>query len=120
MSRANRQQHRFPGSIHFSLRIYGAVIASFSGMAFAAAVLAFIGFAPTYFLKAWYGTPALPAVVHVHGLLMTWWLVLLIVQTSSVAARRTDLRSQLTTEERSSHQVKDETVAPHQDSSRER
>ena len=63
----------------------------FAGLAVTAAALAFVGFAPTYFLKGWFGTPALPTVVHVHGLLMTSWFVLLIVQTSLVAARRTDL-----------------------------
>ena len=63
----------------------------FTGLAVTAAALALVGFAPTYFLKGWFGTPALPTVVHVHGLLMTSWFVLLIVQTSLVAARRTDL-----------------------------
>jgi len=63
----------------------------FTGLAVTTAALAFVGFAPTYFLKGWFGTPALPTVVHVHGLLMTLWFVLLIVQTSLVAARRTDL-----------------------------
>ena len=63
----------------------------FTGLAATAAALAFVGFAPTYFLKRWFGTPPVPTVVHVHGLLMTSWFVLLIVQTSLVAARRTDL-----------------------------
>ena len=63
----------------------------FTGLAVTAAALAFVGFAPTYFLKGWFGTAALPRVVHLHGLLMTSWFVLLIVQTSLVAARRTAL-----------------------------
>jgi len=63
----------------------------FTGLAATAAALAFVGFAPTYFMKGWFGAPALPTIVHVHGLLMTSWFVLLIVQTSLVAARRTDL-----------------------------
>ena len=67
----------------------------FTGLAVTAAVLAFAGFAPTYFLKGWFGAPALPTVVHVHGLLMTSWFVLLLVQTSLVAARRTDLHRRL-------------------------
>jgi len=63
----------------------------FTGLAIAAAVLAFVGFAPTYFLKGWFGTAALPTVIHLHGLVMTSWFVLLLVQTSLVMARRTDL-----------------------------
>src|SRR6201988_5119193 len=63
----------------------------FTGLSVTAAALAFVGFAPTYFLKGWFGTSALPMVVHVHGVLMTSWFVLLIVQTSLVAARRTDV-----------------------------
>lgn len=63
----------------------------FTGLAVTAAALAFVGFAPTYFLKGWFGAAALPTVVHLHGLVMTSWFVLLIVQTSLVAARRTDL-----------------------------
>jgi hypothetical protein len=42
--------------------------------AWAAAVtvlIAFGGFARTYYLKLAFGTPPLPAILHVHGLLMT-------------------------------------------------
>jgi hypothetical protein len=67
----------------------------FIGLAFAATLLIFVGFAPTYFLKSWYQTPALPAVLHVHALLMTSWVVLFITQVSLVAARRTDLHRRL-------------------------
>jgi MFS family permease len=67
----------------------------FTGMAIAAAVSAFVGFYPTYYLKPFYGTPALPPLVHLHGILFTGWIILLITQTSLVAIRRTDLHRRL-------------------------
>jgi hypothetical protein len=66
----------------------------FSGIAVAAAVAIFVGFAPTYFLKA-FGTPALSPLLHAHGFAFTSWIALLIVQTLLVAARRTDLHRSL-------------------------
>jgi hypothetical protein len=48
------------------------------------------GFARTYYLKGFFGTPTLPSLlVHLHGLVMTTWVVLFITQVSLVAARRT-------------------------------
>jgi hypothetical protein len=39
--------------------------------------LVFAGFARTYYLKGYFGTPALPSLlVHVHGLVMTAWVLL--------------------------------------------
>jgi hypothetical protein len=48
------------------------------------------GFARTYYLKGFFGTPTLPSLlVHLHGLVMTTWVVLFITQVSLVATRRT-------------------------------
>jgi hypothetical protein len=66
----------------------------FSGIAVAAAVAVFAGFAPTYFLKA-DGTPALSSLLHVHGFAFTSWIALLLVQTRLVAVKRTDLHQRL-------------------------
>ena len=55
------------------------------------ALAIFIGFAPTYYLKAAFGTPTLAPLYHVHGFLFTCWMLLLIVQPALVAARRTPL-----------------------------
>ena len=49
----------------------------------------FVGFSRSYYLKELYGTPALPTLFHVHGLLFTSWMPLLVVQTGLVATRRT-------------------------------
>ena len=54
------------------------------------------GFARTYYLKGFFATPALPStIVHVHGIVMTAWVMLFIVQVTLVAKRRTKLHQQL-------------------------
>jgi hypothetical protein len=50
-----------------------------------------IGFAPTYYLKAAYGTPPLSPLYHLHGALFSLWMVLIIAQPALAAARRLDL-----------------------------
>jgi FtsH-binding integral membrane protein len=67
----------------------------FTGMALTVALIAFVGFAPTYYLRSLYGAPPLPTLVHVHGLLSSTWVLLFVVQTSLVAAHRTDLHRRL-------------------------
>lgn len=54
------------------------------------------GFARTYYLKGLFGTPALPGLlVHFHGIVMTSWVVLFVVQVSLVASRRTRIHQRL-------------------------
>lgn len=67
----------------------------FTGMAAAAALTIFAGFAQTYYLKGIFGTPPLSALLHVHGFLFTTWILLFVTQTSLVAARRTDIHRRL-------------------------
>lgn len=59
------------------------------------AAVVFVGFAPTYYLKPAFGTPALAPLYHVHGLLFTCWMLLLVAQTTLVAVRRTDIHRKL-------------------------
>jgi hypothetical protein len=67
----------------------------YPGMAvFAAAVIVF-GFARTYYLKEFFGTPSLPLLVHLHGAVMTAWMALFIVQTTLVEKGRTDIHRRL-------------------------
>lgn len=48
------------------------------------------GFARSYYLKGFFGTPALPSLlVQLHGLVMTLWVVLFVTQVSLVATGRT-------------------------------
>ena len=63
--------------------------------ALVAALLVFAGFAQTYYLKGIFAAPELPGLVHLHGVVMTGWIVLFGVQASLVAARRVDLHRRL-------------------------
>jgi hypothetical protein len=45
-------------------------------------------FARTYFFKLWFGTPMLPLLLHVHGAVMSGWVVLLAIQSSLIAWHR--------------------------------
>lgn len=63
----------------------------FTGMAAAAALTVFAGFARSYYLGAFLGAPPLSTLVHLHGLLFTLWILLFLTQTSLIAVRRTDL-----------------------------
>ena len=73
----------------------------FSGMAIAALITVLAGFAPTYYLKAVTGKPTisglavLSPLLHVHGVVFTAWIVLFVVQTRLVAARRVPLHRRL-------------------------
>jgi hypothetical protein len=67
----------------------------FSGTAIAQVVLVVWGFSPSYFLRAASDQPPLSGLLHVHGALFSSWLLLLVVQTSLVAAKRTPVHRQL-------------------------
>ncbi|HJW08051.1 MAG TPA: hypothetical protein VJ483_00355 [Holophagaceae bacterium] len=54
-----------------------------------------LGFAKTYYLKFAFGTPALPALVHLHGLVMSTWFLLFVIQARLVASHRIDLHRRL-------------------------
>jgi hypothetical protein len=59
-------------------------------------IVVLIGFARTYYLKGFFGSPALPGLlVHLHGAVMTSWVVLFVTQVSLVAAHRTRLHRRL-------------------------
>jgi hypothetical protein len=58
-------------------------------MAIAIAITVFAGFSRTYFLKAYYGTPELSRLLHVHALVFTTWVLFFLAQTTLVAAGKT-------------------------------
>ena len=65
----------------------------YCGIALAMALTVFLGFAPTFFLRAIFhkptptGVTSLPLLMVVHGLLFSSWVALFIVQTTLVAKR---------------------------------
>ena len=59
-----------------------------TGMAVAFLVTTFAGFAPTYFLRGLSDRPPLGLLLHVHGLVFTSWLLLLLTQTALVSRHR--------------------------------
>src|SRR5258708_31860430 len=67
----------------------------YAGVAIGTALITFIGFAQTYYLKVLFGTPQLRLLLHIHGLLMTTWFVLFFVQVRLVAVHRRDLHRRL-------------------------
>lgn len=67
----------------------------FTGMAIMLLLASFAGFAPSYYLKSQFGNAPLTPLVHVHGALFTSWMLLLVVQTSLIAAGRADLHRKL-------------------------
>jgi hypothetical protein len=66
-----------------------------TGMAVAFLITAIVGFGPTYFYKPFHPSPPLSPLLHVHGLVFTAWLVLLIVQSGLVRAHRVDVHKRL-------------------------
>ena len=67
----------------------------YTGMAAAFAITVFAGFARTYYLRPYFGTPSLTPLLHLHGLVFTSWLALLLTQTVLVAANRTAIHRRL-------------------------
>lgn len=58
-------------------------------------LIIFAGFARTYYLKVLFGTPALPLLLHLHGLIFTLWFALFFIQVRLVVRHRIDLHRRL-------------------------
>jgi hypothetical protein len=67
----------------------------YPGVAVLAASFIGLGFARTYYLKAFFGTPSLDLLLHVHGALMTAWLALFVTQSILVETGRTHIHRKL-------------------------
>ena len=67
----------------------------FAAMAAVALAVVLVGFARTYFLAGLFWAPLPNLLVHIHAVVFTSWLALLITQVSLVAARRVDLHRRL-------------------------
>lgn len=67
----------------------------YSGMAILLGLFVLAGFTRSYFLRPLFLPTSLTPLVHLHGVVYTLWMVLLIVQTRLVAAGRTDIHRRL-------------------------
>ena len=64
-------------------------------MSIAAVITVFAGFSRTYYLRPYFTTAPLMPLLHMHGLVFTSWLALFVIQTTLVAAHRTDIHRRL-------------------------
>lgn len=69
--------------------------AFYAGMAVASILAVFAGFARSYFLRGYFGSPPLRPLLHVHGFVFTSWILLFFVQTVLIASRHTGLHRRL-------------------------
>jgi hypothetical protein len=67
----------------------------FTWTAVVIALCVFFGFSRTYFFHRWFGMPDLRVFIHVHGIVMTSWIALFLIQTLLVSARRVQLHRKL-------------------------
>ena len=67
----------------------------FPSMAVLILFTVFLGFARTYYLAGAFKAPLPNLIVHIHGAVFSCWILLLIAQTSLVAADRVDLHRRL-------------------------
>jgi hypothetical protein len=67
----------------------------FSGMALLLLGTVFVGFAPTYYMAGVFHAPLPSVIIHVHGAVFTCWILMLVTQTSLVAAGRVDIHRRL-------------------------
>ena len=88
-----------PDTVHAATR-FDRVF--FGGMGVLLAAIAVAGFAPTFYLRSWFGAPPtvsgateLSPLAQIHGAVFTAWMVLFIVQTSLIASRRVKVHRRL-------------------------
>ncbi|MEP6818743.1 MAG: hypothetical protein ABJA18_04360 [bacterium] len=64
-------------------------------MSAAVVITVFAGFARTYYLRPQFTAAPLIPLLHLHGLVFSSWIVLFVIQTTLVAAHRTDIHRRL-------------------------
>jgi len=66
-----------------------------SYFALAVSLLIIVGFFRSFYARPWFDLPPLPSLMVLHGIVFTAWLVLFVVQTQLVAARRVAVHRKL-------------------------
>ena len=67
----------------------------FMTMAILLTAVVTIGFAPSYYLAGVFRAPLPSTIVHIHGAVFSCWMLLLLVQTGLVSAKRVQLHRKL-------------------------
>jgi hypothetical protein len=67
----------------------------FPGVAWLMLITVFVGFAPSYYLAGTVWAPLPSLAIHVHAILFSCWILLLIAQTSLTARGRVDIHRRL-------------------------
>ena len=74
----------------------------YSATALALALAVLVGFAPTFYLRSYFGAPVsitgmttLSALTQAHGIIFTAWVLLFVVQTALVASRNVAVHRKL-------------------------
>jgi hypothetical protein len=67
----------------------------FMASAIVISALCFAGFARSYYLRAWLSKRTLAPILHLHGLIMTAWIVLFMIQIAFIAKHRVELHKRL-------------------------
>ncbi len=67
----------------------------FLSMAGAFLLIALAGFTPTLYLRPFFDVAAIPVYLYMHGAVLTCWFLWLVLQTSLVAAHRTDIHRRI-------------------------
>jgi hypothetical protein len=67
----------------------------YTGMSIASIITVFVGFAPTYYLKGYFGAAPLAPLVHLHGLVFTSWILLFFAQTVLIASHQIGIHRRL-------------------------
>jgi hypothetical protein len=64
-------------------------------IAVALAILTFVAFSKTYYLRRWFDVPPITLLMHLHGIVFTAWFVLFVIQARLVATHRVRTHMQL-------------------------
>jgi hypothetical protein len=67
----------------------------FPGMAWLMLIIVFVGFAPSYYFAGALRAPLPSLAIHVHAIVFSCWILLLIAQTSLTVAGRVDIHRRL-------------------------
>ncbi len=60
----------------------------YSGMAIVLSICVYIGFSPTYFGAGMLRAPLPSPILHIHGAVFTLWMLLFVIQSALISARR--------------------------------